>query len=158
MAANNGSKNTGLDVNPRVHQRLNRFITMNYKTVERPYSLLAMAITGLLFGLLTIKSGGAVLFVEGIDREQAGNYVPLVVWFNFFAGFTYIIAGAGLFWKKKWAVWLAITIAIMTLLIFAIFGVYVFNGGIYEIRTVIAMSFRCSVWFMIGIFSYRQLI
>lgn len=131
---------------------------MIYKTVKRSYGLLTMTMIGLLFGLLTIKSGGAVLFIDGVDREQAGNYVPLVVWFNFLAGFAYIIASAGLFLKKKWAVWLSITIAITTLLIFGIFGIHVFNGGSYEARTVVAMSLRSSVWVMIGIFSYRQLI
>ena len=131
---------------------------MVYKKVERSYSLLIMAVVGLLFGLLTIKSGGTVLFVDGVAREQAGSYVPMVVWFNFIAGFAYIIAGVGLFLNKSWAVWLAITIAIMTILVFGIFGVHVFNGGSYEVRTVVAMSLRSGIWMTIGILSYRKLI
>ena len=50
------------------------------------------------FGLLTIKSGGAILFGNDAARDAAGNYVPFVLWFNFLAGFAYVIAGAGL-WR-----------------------------------------------------------
>jgi len=55
-------------------------------------------ITGfaVVFGFLTIKSGGAVLFVDGSSRQAAGNFVPFVVWFNFVAGFVYLIAGGGI--------------------------------------------------------------
>ena len=41
------------------------------------------AVVALVFGMLTIKSGGSVLFIDGIAREDAGNYVPFVLWFNF---------------------------------------------------------------------------
>jgi hypothetical protein len=54
-----------------------------------------------VFGLLTIKSGGAVLFFDGPARVDDGNYAPFVLWFNFFAGFVYIIASAGLFMQKN---------------------------------------------------------
>lgn len=39
------------------------------------------------FGLLTLKSGGSVIFIDGPARLAAGNYLPFVVWFNFLAGF-----------------------------------------------------------------------
>jgi hypothetical protein len=53
------------------------------------------------FGLLTIKSGGTILFGEDAAREAAGNYVPFVLWFNFLAGFAYVIAGAGLWIQTR---------------------------------------------------------
>ena len=65
-----------------------------------------ITVIAVVFGLLTIKSGGSVLFVGGIAREDAGNYVPFVLWFNFLAGFTYLLAGAGLFMRKHWAAWI----------------------------------------------------
>ncbi|MCB1863823.1 MAG: hypothetical protein KDG50_00205, partial [Chromatiales bacterium] len=66
------------------------------------------------FGLLTIKSGGTILFGNVAARDAAGSYVPFVLWFNFLAGFAYVIAGAGLWMQTRWAAWLAISIAAAT--------------------------------------------
>ena len=116
------------------------------------------SVIAVVFGLLTIKSGGAVLFVDGIAREEAGHYVPFVLWFNFLAGFSYLLAGAGLFMKKRWAAWLSIVIAVMTLVVFVLFGLHILNEGMYEVRTVVAMSVRTVVWVLIAMFAYRNMI
>jgi hypothetical protein len=87
----------------------------------------------------------------------AGNYVPFVLWFNFVAGFAYVIAGAGLWMQQRWAVWLAIAIAAATALTFAAFGAHVVSGGAYEQRTVIAMSLRTLVWAVIAAIAWRRL-
>jgi len=117
-----------------------------------------IAVIAVAFGLLTIKSGGSVLFVDGIAREDAGNYVPFVLWFNFLAGFAYLLAGAGLFMKKRWATWLSIFIAVTTIVVFALFGIHILNEGMYEVRTVVAMSVRTVVWALIAMFAYRNMI
>ncbi len=110
------------------------------------------------FGLLTIKEGGTILF-GGIEvRATAGNYVPFVLWFNFLAGFAYVIAGAGLWLRFRWAAWLAVVIAVATALTFAAFGVHVLAGGAYEMRTVIAMSLRTLVWVTIAGVAWRGLL
>ena len=46
----------------------------------------------IVFGIMTIKSGGAVLFTDGEARLAAGDYVSFVLWFNFLAGFLYVVA------------------------------------------------------------------
>ena len=107
------------------------------------------------FGLLTIKEGGAVLFVDGPGRAAAGNYVPFVLWFNFLAGFAYVIAGAGLWLRRRWARWLAVVIAATTALTFGVFGVHVYFGGAWEHRTVFAMSLRTLVWAVISTIAWR---
>jgi len=117
-----------------------------------------IAVIAVVFGLLTIKSGGSVLFVDGIAREAAGHYVPFVLWFNFLAGFAYLLAGAGLFMKKRWAAGLSIVIAATTLVVFALFGLHILDEGMYEVRTVIAMSMRTVVWALIATFAYRNII
>jgi hypothetical protein len=109
-----------------------------------------MADTGILFGLLTLKEGGTVLFGDVAERRAAGNYVPSVLWFNFSAGFFSIAAGIGLWRMRLWSARLAALIAALTLLVFAAFGVRVFLGGAYELRTVIAMTFRSMVWLAIS--------
>lgn len=122
---------------------------------KRPLYLWVMATVAIAFGALTIKSGGSVLFFDGEARAAAGNYVAFVLWFNFLAGFAYILVGVGLFLRKTCAVKLAIAIAAATLAVFAAFGVYVLNGGAFEMRTVIAMSLRSMVWVTIALLAWR---
>jgi uncharacterized membrane protein (DUF2068 family) len=110
----------------------------------------------IMFGLLTLKAGGSVLFIDGTAREEAGNYVPFVLWFNFSAGFVYIMAGSGLWLQKHWAMWMSIFIAVATLAVFAMLGIYILNDGEYETRTIAAMSLRTTVWTLIAIFTYRK--
>jgi uncharacterized membrane protein (DUF2068 family) len=107
---------------------------------------------------MTLKEGGTVLFGDEAARIAAGNYVPFVLWFNFVAGFAYIVAGAGLWLQQRWAVWLAVVIAIATALTFVAFGAYVYSGGEYEQRTVIAMSLRTLVWVVIATMATRMLL
>lgn len=124
---------------------------------NRSIATWAVSIIAILFGLLTIKSGGEVLFIDGAGREAAGNYAPYVLWFNFLMGFVYIIAGIGLGLQKRWAIWLSIFIAVATLIIFAIFGINIFLGGLFEKRTIGAMVLRSSVWSIIAFFAYKKL-
>ena len=126
--------------------------------INRSIGFWVITVVAVLFGLLTIKAGGSVLFIDGQDRQAAGNYVPFVVWFNFLAGYLYIIAGAGLWMQKRWAVWLSVFITLATLIVFAAFGIVVINGEAYEVRTVAAMSLRTVVWALISMFAYRKVI
>jgi len=112
-----------------------------------------LGIVAVLFGLLTLKSGGLVLFVDGPDRAAAGNYVPFVLWFNFIAGFFYIAAGIGLWKQYRWAGTLSLIIAASTLLVFLAFGYHISQGGAFEQRTLGAMTLRSSVWVVIAIIS-----
>ena len=114
----------------------------------------AVSMFAILFGLMTLKSGGSVLFTEAASKA-AGDYVRFVVWFNFIAGFAYIAAGVGIWKLQRWAGALSAIIAISTLLVFVAFGVYVMSGGSYEMRTVVAMTFRFSLWAAISYFYCR---
>lgn len=113
------------------------------------------SIVAVLFGLLTIREGGAVLFWSDAARRAAGHYVPFVVWFNFLAGFAYVVAGVGIWVRRRWAAVLALAIAIATLVVFAALGAYIVLGGGYEPRTVVAMSLRSAVWVAIAVIAYR---
>lgn len=115
------------------------------------------AVIAILFGLLTLKSGGEVLFVDGSGREAAGNYVSYILWFNFVMGFLYIVAGIGLWLQKPWSVWLAVFVAASTLIVFAAFGLHIYQGGLFEQRTVGAMVLRSAVWSVISLVSYRKI-
>ena len=111
----------------------------------------AISFVAISFGLLTIRAGDTVLFGSAAARSAAGHYVPFVLWFNFLAGFAYVIAGVGLWLERRWAAWLAVVVAAATALVFAAFGVHVLAGGAYELRTVVAMSLRTLVWTAIAV-------
>ena len=112
---------------------------------------------GLVFGLLTIFSGGTALFGGEAARAAVGNAVPFVLWFNFIAGFFYVLAGLGFLLRRRWAVWLSIAIAVATGLVLAAFGLHVAGGGLYETRTVGAMLLRTAVWASIAAVSWRTM-
>ncbi len=113
-------------------------------------------IIAVLFGLLTIYSGGRALFGDEAARRAVGNAVPFVLWFNFVAGFAYVIAGIGMLMRMRWSVWLSALIAATTVLVLLAFGAHVFFGGAYEMRTVGAMALRCLVWIGIAVVARRM--
>lgn len=122
---------------------------MNASTTKPSQWIRIIAGFALFFGLLTVMAGGRTLFMAEA-QQQAGNIVSFVLWFNFMAGFAYMIAGSGLWRRQRWATWLSLAIAIATLLIFAGLGLYIGRGGSYEMRTVAAISLRSLVWLAIA--------
>ncbi|MBE9548085.1 MAG: hypothetical protein IMF09_01665 [Proteobacteria bacterium] len=120
---------------------------------ERSTGRITISLIAFAFGLMTIKSGGSVLFLGDEFRQQAGNYVPFVLWFNFLAGFAYLAAGIGFWFNKNWAARLAALIAAASVLVFALLGLHIYTDGNYEMRTLIAMGVRCLVWILIALFS-----
>jgi uncharacterized membrane protein (DUF2068 family) len=117
-----------------------------------------LAVLAVVFGALTLFSGGRALFGGEQARAAVGDAVGFVLWFNFLAGFAYVIAGIGLWRQQRWAAWLAVAIAAATAFTFAAFGAHVVSGGAYEQRTVIAMSLRTLVWTVIAVLAYRRLL
>lgn len=108
------------------------------------------------FGVLTVLSGGYVLFGGVAGRLAAGDAVPFVVWFNFLSGFIYILAGAGIAMGRHWATRMAIALAVAIAAVFALFGLHVVQGGAFEIRTVGAMTLRLVVWVAISAVALRS--
>jgi hypothetical protein len=122
---------------------------------KRPRWALAAGAFVIAFGILTIFSGGRALFGGVAARAAVGDAVPFVLWFNFLAGFAYVVAGAGLIVWRRWAVFLAAGIAVATLAVFIAFAGHVLAGGAYEMRTVGAMSLRSLVWLAVAWASLR---
>ena len=126
------------------------------KNNQHKYQIIfrVFAVIAIVFGMLTLKSGGMVLFTDGEAHQAAGNYVPFVLWFNFMAGFAYIVAGIGLWQQRLWAGKLAALIAVATVAVFMAFGLHVLNDGAYEIRTAIAMTVRSGIWITIALLAF----
>lgn len=109
-----------------------------------------------LFGILTVFSGGNALFGSAETRAAVGDAVPFVLWFNFLAGFAYVAAGVGLFLRQSWAVRVSIAILVTTVLVMIAFGLHVWLGGAYEMRTVWAMSLRTVIWSVVASLAIRD--
>lgn len=122
----------------------------NGRSTRPRRGLVALGLIAVVFGLVTMKEGGAVLFVDGASRHAAGHYVPFVLWFNFLAAFAYVAAGVGLVRGRPWAARLALGLGGATALVFALFGIHVLAGGGYEQRTVTAMAVRTLFWLLVG--------
>ena len=114
-----------------------------------------MAIAAIVFGVLTVLTGGRALFGSLESRAGFGNAVPFVLRFNFLAGFVYIVAGVGLLLRRRWAVHISLFVAVSTILVFVAFGVHVIGGGAYERRTIGALMIRSLFWIAVTIFSVR---
>jgi hypothetical protein len=118
---------------------------------------MAAAPVAVLFGVVTVIVGGKTLFGGLDERAAAGHFVPFVLWFNFIAGFAYIIAGIGLLLWKRRAAQLSAVIALATVLVFMAFGAHILLGGAFEMRTVGAMIIRSAVWLVIAAAACRAL-
>ena len=89
-----------------------------------------------VFGVLTIVSGGMALFGGAAAEAAAGNAVPFVLWFNFLSGFIYVVAGVAIAMRLKWDASLAKLLAVAIVAVFALFLWHIYRGGAYEMRTV----------------------
>lgn len=123
---------------------------MTCEKEKAPLAVKVLGVIAILFGALTLYSGGSTLFIDGKARAAAGNFVGFVLWFNFLIGFAYIRAGVWLVRWQKCGIKLSIAIAGSTLLVFALLGILIMNGGAYEQRTVGAMILRSGVWIVIA--------
>lgn len=125
------------------------------KYLKRPGWATGLGVVAIVFGLLTILAGGKALFTDA-GRVAAGNYVPFVLWFNFICGFIYIPAGVSLLKGKKCTQKLSALLAISTVLVFVLFGLFISFDGAFEIRTVGAMILRSSFWIGFAIMVRRS--
>lgn len=113
-------------------------------TQEWPKWTTPLGIAAVLFGLMTLASGGLVLF--GGYHTAMGNIVPFVLWFNFLSGFFYAAAGVGIILRANWSLPLSLLIAGMIVGVFAVLLYAVLTGSAYETRTILAMTSRAIFW------------
>jgi hypothetical protein len=115
------------------------------------WSLRAAAIFAGAFGIATIVAAGGVLFGRTVGSGAASGVVPFVVWFNFCAGFVYIVAAFGLWLARRWSVTLALAIGFATAVVFIAYGLHVATGGSFQTRTVYALGLRTGIWVAIAL-------
>lgn len=115
-----------------------------------------IGVTAVLFGIATLISGGSAIFALHEIAEPSAKIVPFVLYFNFAAGFVYIVTGVGLFLRLRWAPVFATLIAAATTVVFVGLGVWIFVGNAYEGRTVIAMTLRAAFWCVASFISINR--
>ena len=106
-----------------------------------------LGIAAMVFGALTLFSGGRALWGPAAAQVAMGEVVSWVLWFNFCAGFVYVVTGWGL-WRSRawWALWCSVALAVLTAAFALALAWHIFGGGGYEIRTVSAMALRLAFW------------
>lgn len=111
----------------------------------------------LFFGIITLIASTAVIFDLMGMREKEGNYVLFVVIANLISAVLYIIAAYG-FFKKKIEIVKALNFAVILLIItFLGLGIYIYAGGIYELKTVYALIFRIVISLGFIFIAYKYL-
>ncbi|WP_170327372.1 hypothetical protein [Ruegeria arenilitoris] len=118
---------------------------------QSPSWVRPVAIVAALFGILTVFSGGTALFGGSAAKAAFGDAVPLVLWFNFFAGFIYVLGAFTLNKSVFWAQRIAWLIGVCTLLVFVILIAMAVTGTPFEWRTIGAMTLRSAFWLAIAI-------
>lgn len=101
----------------------------------------AVAVFIFVFGLLSLKSGGSVLFIEDA-RIAAGNIVPFIVWFNVLAVPLYLVGAIAVWREERYGQRLMTLLFVAFLAADAYLIYHVQSGGLFEMRTVYAMTFR----------------
>ena len=119
--------------------------------MTRPRWALAAALAAIVFGVVTVAVGGTTLIGGPAEKAAAGNIVPFVLWFNFLAGFGYVVTGYGMLRWERWAAQSAAAIAAATVAVFIALGIHIWVGGPFEMRTIGAMAFRSLVWISLAI-------
>lgn len=122
---------------------------------RRPRSMTVVAIVAIVFGLVTLQSGGVVLFGPPEAQRLAGAVVPFVLWFNFFSGIAYVAAGIGIWRMARWGFFIAAGLAVAIAVVCVAFGIHVAGGGAFETRTLHALGFRLVVWIVIAVGACR---
>ena len=133
-------------------------LASNLTFCRNPKLLHALSVVALIFGAASVFSAGQVLFGPEVRRLAVGNYVPFVVWFNFLAGFAYMVAAIGLFRHAKWGARLALAIGVATGMTFVALAGYIFTGGAFEAKTIGAMTLRTGVWGVIACVARQSLL
>jgi len=119
-------------------------------------TLRILAVAAIAFGALTVLSGGRALFGGDEARTSLGNIVDFVLWFNFLAGFVYVLTGVGLWLNRAWSPWTAGALAVATGFVAGAFAFHVMGGGAYEMRTVGALVLRLGFWVVVATVAVRS--
>lgn len=115
-----------------------------------------LSFVAVTFGIVTLFASSSILFGYSDVLKKEGNYPSFILWVNFFSGPLYLLAGAGLFYSKRWAFVLLLGIIIL-LMVSLSFMVLLLKIGVgYEMETVVALSIRIAVTSILAFFAFNK--
>lgn len=109
-----------------------------------------------VFGAVTVLVGATALFGGTAAKQAAGDAVPIVLWFNFLAGFFYVAGGIAIWRNAPGAAAIAWVIGLGTLAVFVVLFALIITGTPYEGRTIGAMVLRSGFWIAIAVALTRE--
>jgi hypothetical protein len=118
--------------------------------------LRVLSVLAIVFGALTVFSGGQALFGGTQAQAAVGQAVGFVLWFNFLAGFGYVATGLALWRGWRWGALGAVLLAVSTAVIAAAFAWHVGQGGAFEPRTMGALGLRLGFWLLVAWWAKRR--
>ncbi len=121
-----------------------------------PYTIRILAAVAFVFGVVTLFKAGSVLFGPQSARDAVGNFVPFVLWFNFFAGFVYIGTAVHMWLDRGCAMRGAVVLTGATTIVALGFFWHISTGGAYEMQTVWALVLRIGFWAVASILLVRR--
>jgi hypothetical protein len=104
--------------------------------------LKASSVFMLLFGLVSLFMTTSIIFDLFQIRKMEGHYVSFIVYVNFICAIIYLIAAYGFLKEKKSTTIYLFVAGSILVIAFIVFLIYISRGGIYETKTVKAMSVR----------------
>lgn len=108
------------------------------KKVLRIFTIGLMTLIGIVSLFMTTS-----IFLDLFDlRAKEGNYVNFVVVANFICALIYLFAAYGLSTYKAWTVSILKLALAILIIAFIGLGIHIYTGGVYETKTVGAMTFR----------------
>lgn len=110
-----------------------------------------------LIGAVSVFMTLSVIFDLFGIRAKEGNYVLFIVYANLVCGIIYLYAAIAN-WKNLTNSFYGLVFASLILIVaFIAFGVYISNGGIHEVKTIKAMTFRTVFTLIMAALSYVML-
>jgi len=114
------------------------------------------AIVLIAFGLVTLYLSSSVIFDWFGMRAKEGNYVLFVVWANFISSILYLAAAYGFIKQIKMTFHILSLSASILIIAFVGLFIHIFFGGIYEIKTIGAMTGRIILTLAFVLFAYLK--
>ncbi len=96
----------------------------------------------LVLGALSVFLTLSILFNLFGIRQKQGNYVLFIVYTNLICGLLFLYAAYNLWKHIQRSVYALAFTTLLLILAFIALKIYIHQGGIYEVRTPKAMTFR----------------
>ncbi len=107
-----------------------------------------------VFAFITFVVSGLVLFDLFGFQAKEGHFVFSVVFFNFICSFIYIYSAFAILAKSKWTTIVLFIAFILQIISALLFYFHIKSGGLFEQKSIYAMTFRVSLALILPIISW----